>query len=98
MVNSLEMALPSAKPPPHKPNDPKPKLNRISVDAKGVILLNDEVVPVANLKDKLRTVKASDPDPKFVVKGADDVDYQNMIAVLDALEQLEITKVGLATQ
>jgi biopolymer transport protein ExbD len=98
MVNSLEMALPSGKPPPRNPNDPKPKINRIAVDEKGIILLNEEAVPVTNLKDKLRGIKASDPDPKFVVKGADDVDYQSMIAVLDALEQLEITKVGLATQ
>ena len=32
------------------------------------------------------------------VKGADDVDYQSMINVLDALQQLDITKVGLATE
>ncbi|HMD53757.1 MAG TPA: hypothetical protein VKJ65_04325 [Phycisphaerae bacterium] len=30
-------------------------------------------------------------------KGADNVDYQNMINVLDVLQQLDITKVGLAT-
>ena len=34
----------------------------------------------------------------MVVKGADDVDYQNMIYVLDVLRQLDITKVGLATE
>jgi biopolymer transport protein ExbD len=33
-----------------------------------------------------------------VVKGADAVDYQNMIYVLDVLRQLDITKVGLATE
>jgi biopolymer transport protein ExbD len=33
-----------------------------------------------------------------VVEGSDDVDYQNMIDVLDVLQQLDITKVGLATQ
>ncbi len=98
MVNSLEMALPSGKPPPQKPNEPKPKINRILVDEKGQIFLNDESVPAASLKDKLRILKVADSDPKFVVKGADEVDYQSMITVLDALESLEITKVGLATQ
>ncbi len=34
----------------------------------------------------------------MVVKGADDVDYQNMINVLDVLQRLDITKVGLATE
>ncbi|MDB6021319.1 MAG: Biopolymer transport protein ExbD/TolR [Pedosphaera sp.] len=100
MVNSLEMALPTGKPPPTNPNAPKPKINRIVVDTKGQVTLNDEAIPDAALKDKLQQLKTSDPDhdPKVVVKGADDVDYQNMIKVLDALQQLEITKVGLATE
>ena len=34
----------------------------------------------------------------MVVKGEDDVDYQKMIYVLDILRQLDITKVGLATE
>jgi biopolymer transport protein ExbD len=98
MVNSLEMTLPSGKPPVQNPNAPKPKVNRILVDSTGKVFLNDEAVPDGTLKTRLQSVKASDPDPKFVVKGADDVDYQNMIKVLDALQQLDITKVGLATQ
>ena len=98
MVNSLEMALPSGKPPPPNPNAPKPRINRILVDEKGQVFLNDAPVADAQLKDSLRAVKAYDPDPKFVVKGADNVDYQSMIKVLDALQQLEITKIGLATQ
>jgi biopolymer transport protein ExbD len=98
MVNSLEMALPSGKPPPADPKQPKPKINRILVDEKGRVFLNDAPVPDAQLKDALRALKTDDPDPKIVVKGADNVDYQNMIKVLDALQQLEITKIGLATQ
>ena len=43
-------------------------------------------------------MKAADPDLKVVVKGADDTDYQNMVSVLDVLQQLDITKVGLATE
>jgi len=98
MVNSLEMALPSGKPPPQNPNTPKPRINRILVDDHGKVFLNDQAVPDGSLKSTLQTLKASDPDPKIVVKGADDVDYQSMIKVLDALQQLDITKVGLATQ
>jgi biopolymer transport protein ExbD len=98
MVNSLEMALPSGKPPPANPNAPKPKVNHIVVDAKGQVFLNDTAVPDGQLKERLRSLKAADPDPKIVVKGADNVEYQNMIKVLDALQQLDITKIGLATQ
>jgi biopolymer transport protein ExbD len=98
MVNSLEMALPSGKPPPANPDAPKPKINHIVIDEKGQVFLNDDAVPDGQLKDRLRSLKAADPDPKFVVKGADNVEYQRMIKVLDALQQLEITKIGLATQ
>ncbi len=43
-------------------------------------------------------MKASDPDTSVVVRGAADVDYQRVISVLDALQQADITKVGLATE
>jgi biopolymer transport protein ExbD len=96
MMNNLEMNLPSGKPPP--PQKEKPKINRITVDVSGQTFLNDEVVTVADLKDKLQQLKTDNPDLSVVVKGADDVDYQNMVSVLDVLQQLDITKVGLATE
>ena len=97
MMNNLEMNLPSGKPPP-KTDQPKPKINKISVDAKGQTFLNDELVTIPQLKTELEQLQANDPDLKVVVKGADAVDYQNMINVLDVLRQLDITKVGLATE
>jgi biopolymer transport protein ExbD len=96
MMNNLEMTLPSGKPPP-KTNQ-KPKINNIVVDAKGQTFLNDEPVTVPLLRNKLQQLKAADSELSVVVKGADDVDYQNMINVLDVLQQLDITKVGLATE
>jgi biopolymer transport protein ExbD len=97
LMNNLEMNLPSGKPPP-KDNQPKPKINRIVLNAAGLITLNDEVVTVPQLKDKLAALKSANPDLAVVVKGADEVDYQHMVAVLDTLQSLDITKVGLATE
>jgi biopolymer transport protein ExbD len=96
MMNNLEMTLPSAKPPP--PTKEKPKLQKIAVEANGQVTLNEQNVTLPELKASLQTLKAADPDLKVVVKGADEADYQNMIAVLDILRQLDITKVGLATE
>ena len=96
MMNNLEMALPSGKPPP--PQKEKSKINHIVVDAKGQTFLNDAPVTIPVLKADLQQLKAEDPGVSVVVKGADDVDYQNMINVLDVLQQLDITKVGLATE
>ncbi len=97
LMNNLEMNLPSGKPPP-KDDRPKPKINRIVLNAAGLITLNDQFVTVAQLKDQLAALKTAHPDLAVVVKGADDVDYQHMVAVLDTLQQLDITKVGLATE
>ncbi|MFZ0828790.1 MAG: biopolymer transporter ExbD, partial [Verrucomicrobiia bacterium] len=76
----------------------KPKINKIVVDAKGLTYLNDALVSLPVLKADLAQLKAADPGISVVVKGADEVDYQNMISVLDVLQQLDITKVGLATE
>ena len=96
MMNNLEMTLPSGKPPP--PTKEKPKINKIDVAANGQITLNEKIVTPAELKADLQAMKTSDPDLKVVVKGADEADYQNMVSVLDVLQQLDITKVGLATE
>jgi len=97
LMNNLEMNLPSGK-PPVQDNKPKPKINRIVLNAQGLITLNDAFVTVAQLKEKLAALKTTNPDLAVVVKGADEVDYQHMVAVLDTLQQLDITKVGLATE
>ena len=96
LMNNLEINLPSGKPPAKKPNEPK--INRIVLNAQGQITLNDEPVTAPQLKDKLKQLQTDNPDLEVVVKGADDVDYQHMVNVLDVLQQLDIQKVGLATE
>jgi biopolymer transport protein ExbD len=90
------MNLPSGKPPP--PNKNKPKITRIEVDASSRITLDGAAVTVAELKARLAELRSGNPDMPVVVKGADEVEFQGMVAVLDTLQQLDITKVGLATQ
>ena len=96
LSNDLEMNLPSPK--KNKSPSPPPKINRIIVDAAGHITLNEQSMELPALKQTLVALKASDPETSVVVKGSADVDYQRVIGVLDALQQAEITKVGLATE
>jgi biopolymer transport protein ExbD len=95
MMNNLEINLPSGKPPVQKP---KAEPTRIEVSAQGQITLDNAPVTPAQLKEKLAALKATDPDLGVVVKGADDTDYQIMVSVLDTLRQLDITKMGMATE
>ena len=48
-------------------------------------------------KEKLAALKAANRDMGVVVKGADETEYQIMVGVLDTLRQLDITKMGMAT-
>ena len=95
LMNNLEMTLSSGKPAP--PNKEKPRITRIEVAASGEITLDGTVVTGEQLKERLRAMKAGNPDMPVVVKGSDEVEYQGMVVVLDTLQQLDITKVGLAT-
>jgi biopolymer transport protein ExbD len=97
LSNDLEMNLPT---PPKKEDKPKPppKFNRLNVDSTGRISLNGQVVELPALKSMLAALKASDPETPVVVRGASDVDYQRVISVLDILQQVDITKIGLATE
>ncbi|HEV2691382.1 MAG TPA: biopolymer transporter ExbD [Verrucomicrobiae bacterium] len=94
LMNNLEINLPSGKPPQQKP---KVEPTRIEVSGQGQITLDQKPVTATELKEKLATLKAADPELGVVVKGADDTDYQIMVGVLDTLRQLDITKMGMAT-
>jgi biopolymer transport protein ExbD len=95
LMNNLEVNLPSGKPPTQKP---KVEPTRIEISGQGQITLNQTPVTAAQLKEKLTALKAADSDLGVVVKGADDTDYQVMVNVLDILRQLDITKMGMATE
>jgi len=96
LSNDLEMNLPSSK----KPNQPSPppKINRILVETSGRIIFNDRPIELTALKQALVNLKTGDPETSVVVRGAANVDYQQVINVLDLLQQTDITKVGLATE
>ena len=96
LSNDLEMNLPSPK--KEQPPSPPPKINRLTVQKSGQITLNDQAIELAALKPTLVALKATDPDTTVVLRGAADVDYQRVISVLDALQQADITKIGLATE
>jgi biopolymer transport protein ExbD len=95
LSNDLEMNLPSPK--KHSTPSTPPKINYIIVDKVGHLALNQQAMELPVLRPALKQMKAADPETSVVVRGAADVDYQKVIEVLDALQQADITKVGLAT-
>jgi biopolymer transport protein ExbD len=96
LSNDMEMSLPSAKKTkaPSKP----PKIARISVDITGKITMDEQTFQLPALKQTLTKMFASDAETAVVVKGASDTDYQYVVSVLDVVQQVGISKVGLATE
>jgi biopolymer transport protein ExbD len=95
LMNNLEINLPSGK---QQPDKPKVEPTRIEVDGHGQITLDHQPVTPAEFRERLVTLKAANPEMGVVVKGADDAEYQVMVGVLDTLRQLDITKMGMATE
>jgi biopolymer transport protein ExbD len=96
LTNSLELNLPSGKRPLSRP-EPKPKIHRILVDEMGTPSFDGVKFSPDTLKKQLREAKSADANLSVIVDGADEALYQKVVDVLDVLQQLEITRVGLAT-
>ena len=96
LSNDLDLSLPSGRPPKNKSSE-KPRLHYVDVAADGTLLLNRQPTTLAALPPLLKALKTAEPDPNVVVRGADDVNYEHIVGVIDLLQQADITKVGLAT-
>lgn len=76
----------------------KPSTKAITITQEGTIYLDTYVVTVAELESRLRQYKAADPNLPVVVRGDEKISYKSVIEVLDILQRLEITQLGLVTQ
>jgi biopolymer transport protein ExbD len=69
----------------------------ITVSNDGQLYYEAFPVSLEELELKLRQQKAATPDFPVVVKGDQTVQYQRVVAVLDILRKLDLSKVGLVT-
>ena len=76
----------------------KPRTKAISILADGQIYLDTYPVTLTELETYLRQYKAVDPTFPVVIKGDAKVYYENVVSVLDLLQRLDITQLGLVTQ
>lgn len=72
-----------------------PLIIRITKD--GVVSLDKRDYDVTALTEPLKAYQASVPDPKVVIQGDTDAAYGKVIAVLDAVRKMGISKVAVQT-
>jgi biopolymer transport protein ExbD len=76
----------------------KPTTKAITITAEGTIFLDSFPVSLGELESRLRQFKAADPNLPVLVRGDEKISYKNVIDILDLLQKLEITQLGLVTQ
>ena len=94
-VQGIKVNLPKAS---NAPSLAKPQTKAITVTDGGQIFLDTYPVTLAELEQRLRDLKAVNPQLPVVIKGDARVQYEKVIAVLDLMGKLEITQLGLVTQ
>lgn len=90
---SVELPRASAQTTP-----PPAKSVRISIDAKGQILWNDQSVNQAELTARLAGAAAQTPQPELQVLGARSVAYESVLQVMAAAQRAGMTRVGFVTE
>jgi biopolymer transport protein ExbD len=76
----------------------KPATKAVTITGEGTIYLDSFPVTMAELESRLRQLKAQNPNLPVVIKGDEKISYKSVIEVLDVLQRLEITQLGLVTQ
>jgi biopolymer transport protein ExbD len=96
-VQGISVSLPKAS-ASASASKVKSTMKAITITAEGTIYLDSIPVNMGQLEDKLRQLKAVDPNFPVVVRGDEKISYRKVIEVLDLLQRLDITKLGLVTQ
>lgn len=94
-VQGINVSLPKAS---AAASNIKPATKAITITGEGTIYLDSSPVTMAELDGRLRQLKAANPDFPVVIKGDEKISYKSVIEVLDLLQRLEITQLGLVTQ
>jgi biopolymer transport protein ExbD len=75
----------------------KPQTKAITISETGQIFLDAYPVTIGELEQRLRSLKALNPDFPVVVKGDSTVQYQKVMDILDLLRRVDLPQVGLVT-
>jgi biopolymer transport protein ExbD len=76
----------------------KPTTKAITITGDGTIYLDSFPVSLSELENRLRMYKAADPNFPVVIRGDEKISYKSVIDILDMLQRLEISQLGLVTQ
>jgi biopolymer transport protein ExbD len=96
LEQGITIATPSSSPTPVALD--LQSVKTVSVNQKGEIFLEKELVPLSLLEEHLRQLKIADEKVAIGIRADKRLAYEKIIEVLDALQRSGITQFGLITQ
>ena len=96
LESSMNLVIPSSGAP--NPSINSSQVQTISIDRTERIKFNNQVVDRETLTARLIELKRTNPDVAVVIRPDRELPVQKLIALMDALQRAEITKVGIATK
>jgi biopolymer transport protein ExbD len=96
LESSMNLVIPSSgvRNPPIK----SAQVQIVSIDRNETIQFNNQPVDLKGLTDRLAELKQANPDVAVVIRPDRELPVQKLIALMDALKQAQIMKVGIATR
>ena len=96
LENSMSLIIPSSG--VKNSAVPATQVQTISIDRAETIKFNDRVVDTATLTAELVELKRANPEVAVVIRPDRELPVQKLVALMDALQSAQITKVGIATK
>ena len=96
LENSVNLIIPSSG----AANAPvsSAQVQTISIDRQETIKIHDKQVAAGDLVARLEELKRANPEVAIVIRPDRDLPVQKLIALMDALQRAQISKVGIATK
>jgi biopolymer transport protein ExbD len=96
LENSVNLVIPSSS-ASNAPVNPA-QVQTVSIDRQETIRFNNKPVSVDQLVAQLVQLKRANPEVAVVIRPDRELAVQKLIALMDALQRAQITKVGIATK
>ena len=94
-VNNKPVELPSAS---KNPKPPPKKAHYISIDALGAVWIDQNIVMMEDVQDKLIAMRMDNADLNVIVRADAKAKYGRVRAVLDACQGARLAKFEIATE
>ena len=96
LENSVNLVIPSSGAANAPVNTAQ--VQTISIDRRETIKINDKQVAPGDLVARLEELKRANPEVAIVIRPDRELPVQKLIALMDALQRAQISKVGIATK